>query len=119
MRRPPAKIARAMNALVVILRSDPRVESVYKEWSDGHHDDFSPENLVANGRVLKPRLQDVGWYYRVEIKHPPDSIHQLAREYAHEHGTVGNEGTTEHRSVVQDGIKRTKAWLCKPKSATA
>ena len=51
-------------------------------------------------------LRDVEWYYRAEIKQPPDTIYQLAKEHAKQEGLAG----PWHGSITI-AIKRTKAHL--------
>lgn len=50
--------------------------------------------------------RDVEWYYRAEIKSPPDSKRTLAIEWAAASGR-----DNDARSVVQNGIKRAKELL--------
>lgn len=50
--------------------------------------------------------RDVAWVYRALIKHPADSIHELATEWAEQEKRV-----TDARSVVQNSIDRGIQWL--------
>ena len=49
---------------------------------------------------------NVRWWYRAKIKHPPDSVSSLAEEYAKRENRV-----TDARSVVQIGIQRAETLL--------
>lgn len=52
--------------------------------------------------------RNVAWYYRAEIKDPPDTVYGIAREYA----AAANRHTPAH-SVVDNGIARVKDLLAK------
>ena len=54
--------------------------------------------------------RDVEWYYRAELKDPPDSIRSLAKEYATPSASNRSK-ETDSRSVVQAGIRRAKTLL--------
>jgi hypothetical protein len=59
--------------------------------------------------------RNVEWFYRAEVKQPPDSIRAIAREHTVNENT-GQRRTelssnTDARSVVQEGIQRAKAVL--------
>jgi hypothetical protein len=58
--------------------------------------------------------RDVEWFYRAEIKAPPDSIRSLAGEYA-----VTVQRTNDARSAVQNGIKRAKPPPAAPAADTS
>jgi hypothetical protein len=51
-------------------------------------------------------VRNVRWYYRREIKRPPDELHVLVEEYAR-----AASRTTEAHSVVRNGIAQAKALL--------
>jgi hypothetical protein len=55
--------------------------------------------------------RNVRWFYRTKIKHPPDSLEQLAREYheaAHRGLTMAEEN---HRATVRYGIESARRLL--------
>lgn len=72
----------------------------------------SASGLAAVPAGRKPRHQGrdvrqwVDWWYRHKIKHPPDSIYALAKEYADR-----EKRHTRADSVVVDGIQRAENLL--------
>lgn len=50
--------------------------------------------------------RDVQWFYRARVRHPAESVHALAREYA-----AATRRRTDARAVVQDGIVRAEVLL--------
>jgi hypothetical protein len=65
---------------------------------------------LAAGKAPRMRgddiVRNVRWYYRREIKRPPDDLHVLVKEYASE-----AHRRTEAHSVVRNGIAQAKALL--------
>ena len=87
------------------------------------HNEGHPDNPRSFGiEVLMPKLAPTGrrpraegvadleravrWYYRNRVKVPPDSIHDLARDYA---SWAGRDN--DSRSVVQDSIDQVEHYL--------
>lgn len=52
--------------------------------------------------------RDVQWYYRAELQAPPDSLRQIARDYATSDPAYAR---ADARSLVRDGIARAKRAL--------
>lgn len=69
-----------------------------------------PDSTLPAGRRPKGGARnvwrDVEWFYRTEIKSPPESKRAVAREYA-----VQERRHTDARSVVQEAVQRAKDWL--------
>ena len=70
------------------------------------------------GRRPKGNAEHLGryasWFYRHRVQHSPASIRRLAREYATwrtDHTPVVTAGRTDHRSMVQRGIKEAERLL--------
>lgn len=142
----------ALEALLAILRTDPRVQRVYDAWLQSPPGDEASGRRAVDAVIAEMHLpypwltpplirdflasalnrhvqvtvdldelpgrlskndgrhirRDVEWYYRAEIKQPPDSISQLAREYA----VVAGRDTKAH-SVIRNGIARAKDLLAR------
>ena len=79
---------------------DQKLLSVETAWQFGLPVGQAPPH---DGQELG---ENVRWWYRHRIKHPPDSIRSLAEEHATRENRV-----TDCRSVVQTGIKRAEILL--------
>jgi hypothetical protein len=55
--------------------------------------------------------RDVGWYYRAEIRQPPESVYAIAKRHAAAQRAAGAPLNGISHSVVQNAIARTKTLL--------
>jgi hypothetical protein len=88
--------------------------SVYNEQHPDAPQQFSIPVFLSKGspQGRLPRQQgldierNMRWFYRAHVKRPPDSVHDLAADYA---SYVNREN--DARSVVQNGIKQAERLL--------
>lgn len=84
-------------ALLGHLADDPRVTAVFAQFPE-----FT--DLANDDR----HRRDVEWFYRHELKHPPESLHALAAAYVAQRTLALSE---DHRPTVKTGIARAERIL--------